>query len=317
MPKIQPAVMRMWFHIDANNTRNYLDCSLAASAANRRFYRQGHEWVIASMSLHTPASVIGEFDVSKVPDTWVAENAYTKSRSLWMESQNQVLEDQPSIKAKYRDFKVFLDSEMSTASKQAVSNNPAVNNDILLPVDRNNQIAKYGEWVYSSIQLPQDGGAVAPDGVTLHFVGDDITGSKGMIHGYGLSRTRPMDVDPNMPGVGGWMNDVFDVADNLDEIREDLEEENNIPPYRVGNPGEDAEYYPGGSNNQTDGALHAVGFVSGTTVGGKTPIEGGIFKAGLVRFDWDFDTGTTEPVSMWLCVDFVPGTTKGYLTEAM
>jgi hypothetical protein len=322
MPKIQPAVMRMWFHIDANNSRNYIDLSLAASAANRRFYRQGHEWAIASMSLHTPGTVLGEFDVSKVPDTWVAENAYTKSKALWMASQDQVLDEQPSIKAKYRDFKVFLDQEMTTADKQAVSNSPAADGDILLPVDRNNQIAKYGEWNYSSIQFPEDGGSSPPDAAVLHFLGADYTigpdqVSKGMIHGYGLSRVRPQDIDPNVPGDGGWMNEVFDVASNLEEVREDIEQENNVPPYRVGVAGEEEEYYPGGENNQTDSALHSVGFVSDTTVGGKTHIEGGLFKCGLVRFDWDFITDSTDPVSMFLCVDFVPGMTKGYMAEAM
>ena len=193
---VQPAVTRLWFHIDPSNTRNYVDLSLACSAANRRFYRQGLKWAVAGMSLHTGINVTGEFDVSKVPDTWMAQNAYEKSKMLWMKSQDQVLDDQPSIKARYRDFKVFLDQEMTTSVKQIVSQSPAVSNSIMLPVDRNDQIAKNGEWVYSSIQLPVDGGASNPDAVQLHFVGADYTVgtdqiSKGMIHGYGLSRSRP------------------------------------------------------------------------------------------------------------------------------
>lgn len=313
--KMQPAVMRLWFHIDPNNSRNYVDLSLACSAANRRFYRQGLTWAVAGMSLHTGSATTGNFDVSKVPDTWVAQNAYTKSKELWLKSQNQVLDDQPSIPARYRDFKVFLDQEMTVATKQAVSTAPAVDNDIMLPVDRNNQIAKYGEWIYSSIQFPVDGGSAAPEARNLHFVGGDYsTVSKGMIHGYGLSRTRPQDIDPNTPGEGGWMNDVFDVADNLDEIREDVEEENNVPPYRVGVAGETEEYYPGGENNQTDSALHAVCFVSGTTVGGKTHVDGGMFNAGLIRFDWDLTPN--DDTSMYLAIDLVPGDHRGYLAEA-
>lgn len=319
---VQPAVTRLWFHIDPSNTRNYVDLSLACSAANRRFYRQGLKWAVAGMSLHTGINVTGEFDVSKVPDTWMAQNAYEKSKMLWMKSQDQVLDDQPSIKARYRDFKVFLDQEMTTSVKQIVSQSPAVSNSIMLPVDRNDQIAKNGEWVYSSIQLPVDGGASNPDAVQLHFVGADYTVgtdqiSKGMIHGYGLSRSRPQDIDPNTPGDGGWMNDVFDVADNLDEIREDIEDENNVPPYRVGTAGEAEEYYPGGDNNQTDASLHAVCFVSGTTVGGKTRVDGGLFNCGLIRFDWNlqgFDP--QDPGSMYLAIDLVPGTHKGYMAEA-
>jgi len=313
--KLQPAVTRLWFHIDPNNTRNYVDLSLACSAANRRFYRQGLRWAVAGMSLHTQANTIGAFDVSKVPDSWIAQNAFEKSKMLWMKSQEQVLEDQPSIAARYRDFKVFLDQEMTVATKQAVATLPAVQNDIMLPVDRNNQIAKYGEWIYSSIQFPVDGGSSAPVARNLHFVGADYsTVSKGMIHGYGLSRSRPQDFDPNTPGDGGWMNEVFDVADNLEDIREDVIDENNKPPYRVGEPEEIDEYYPGGENNQTDAALHAVAYVSGTTVGGKTRVEGGMFNCGLIRFDWDLTPGTDT--SMFLAIDLVPGTHKGYMAEA-
>ena len=240
------------------------------------------------MSLHTAEGVVGDFDVSKVPDTWMAKNAYDKSKALWMKSQDQVLDDQPSISARYRDFKVFLDQEMTEATKQAVSTNPADDDDIMLPVDRNNQIAKDGEWIYSSIQFPVDGGSSAPASRVLHFVGADYsTVSKGMIHGYGLSRSRPQDIDPNSPGDGGWMNEVFDVADNLDEIREDVEDENNVPPYRVGVAGSTDEFYPGGADNQTDSALHAVSFVSTSTVGGKTRVDGGMFNCGLIRFDWN------------------------------
>lgn len=323
---IQPAVTRLWFHIDPNNTRNYVDLSLACAAANRRFYRQGLKWAIAGMSLHTGSNTTGDFDVSKVPDSWMAANAYEKSKMLWMKSQDQVLDDQPTIKARYRDFKVFLDQEMTASTKQAVSTAPAVNDTIMLPVDRSNQVARFGEWTYSSLQLPVDGGSAAPDAVNLHFVGADYTVgtnqvSKGMIHGYGLSRSRPQDVDPNTPGDGGWMNDVFDVADNLDEIREDIEDENNAPPYKVGTPGETEEYYPGGENNQTDGALHAVCFVSGTTVGGKTRVDGGLFNCGLIRFDWNLNPATVDPpvapdTSMYLAIDLVPGTHKGYMAEA-
>lgn len=316
MTKLAPAVTKLWFHIDPSNSRNYVDLSLACSAANRRFYRQGLTWAVSGMTLHTGSGTTGEFDVSKVPDTWMAQNAYEKSKMLWMKSQDQVLDDQPTIAARYRDFKVFLDGEMVTSDKQAVSVAPAQDDDIMLPVDRNNQIAKTGEWNYSSFQLPVDGGSAAPDTRSLHFVGaNQGTLSNGMIHGYGLSRSRPQDIDPNTPGEGGWMNDVFDVADNLDEIREDIEEENNVPPYRVGTPGENEEYYPGGENNQTDGQLHSVSFVSGTTVGGKTRVEGGLFNCGLIRFDWNLISDLPN-TSMYLAIDLVPGPSKGYLTEA-
>ena len=318
--KIQPAVTRLWFNVGTTNTLNFVDLSLAASAANRRFYRQGTTWAVAGMSLHvgnTEEDVAkGDFTVSKVPDTWVAKNAHTKAKSLWMKSQDQVLDDQPSVAAKYRDFKVYLDDDMLGATIQSSSSSPATNGQIMLPVDRADLSAKIGDWTYSTIQFPTDGGSSAPVEWSMHMVGADentqSATSRGIIHGYALSRSRPHDIDPNTPTDGGWMNEVFDVADNLDEIRADVSENNDAPPYRVGDEASSDEYYPGGENNCPDAALHSISFVSGTTVGGKTNVEGGMFGLGLMRFDWDW---TTTPASVYLAIDLVPGHYKGYLTE--
>ncbi len=317
--KMSPAITRLWFHIDPKNTVNFVDLSLACSAANRRFYRQGTTWAVAGMALHAGPGITGVFDTSKIPDTWVAKNAHSKSKSLWMKSQDQVLDDQPSIAAKYRDFKICIDTNMSTSSIQDSTADPANNGEIMLPVDRQNFTSKIGEWVYSTIQLPTDGGSAAPDEILLHMVGADVGSapnivSAGMIHGYGLSRSRPQLVEPNTPTEGGWMNDVFDVADVNDEIRIDVSNNNDIPPYRVGDVDVVDEFYPGGENNQPSTALHAVNYVTGTTVGGKSHIAGGMFGCGLLRFDWDL-VDTNSIGSMYLAIDLVPGGYKGYLTE--
>ncbi len=317
--KIQPAVTRLWFNVGTGNTLNFVDLSLAASAANRRFYRQGTTWAVAGMSLHVGSTdpsdpATGDFTISKVPDTWIAKNAHTKAKALWMKSQDQVLDEQPSVAAKYRDFKVYLDDDMIGANIQGVSASPAANGEIMLPVDSGDYTAKIGEWIYSTIQLPDSGGMLPPTEVNLHMVGADETGaveSRGIIHGYALSRARPHDIDPNVPTSGGWMNDVFDVADNLDEIRLDVTDNNDLPPYRVGDETSSDEYYPGGVNNQPEAALHSISFVISSTVGGKTPVEGGMFGCGLMRFDWDIKNAD----SIYLAIDLVPGHYKGYLTE--
>ena len=326
MAKMAPSVTRLWFHIDPTNRTNYLDISLAVSAANRRFYRQSTTWAVAGFSLVTGSDTIGEVEISKIPDTWAAKNAHSKSKSLWFKSQDQVLDDSPSLKAKYNDFKINLDADMLNASIQGAAATPVADGDIMLPVDRQNFTAKIGEWVYSTLQLPTDGGSAAPDEVQLHMVGANVgtapnITSVGMIHGYGLARSRPQLIEPNTPTDGGWMNDVFDVADNLDEIRLDVTDNNDVPPYRVGDsqttPTE--EFYPGGENNQPSAALHSINFVTGTTVGGKTHMEGGMFHCGLVRFDYTMTaasgTGSPSDTSMWLALDLVPGNYKGYLTE--
>lgn len=313
---VQPAVTRLWFRIDGQSTNNYVDLSLACSAANRRFYRQGLTWAVAGMSVLTTPDTSGDapkgdFTVAKIPDTWVAKNAHTKAKMLWMKSQQQVLADQPSVAAKYRDFKVYLDDDMVGSVIQD-TNTPATTGQTLMPVDSQDFITKKGEWIYSTIQLPEAGGSAQPVEITMHMLGNDDANSRGIIKGYGLSRTRPQAVDPNTPTAGGWMNDVFDVADNLDEIREDVTENNDVPPYRIGAVTEAIEYYPGGQNNAPSAALHSINLVSGTTIGGKTHVEGGMFACGLMRIGWDLKAVDT----VYLAIDLVPGTQKGYLTEA-
>jgi len=311
--KIQPAPTRMWFRIDCDNTSNYIDISLAASAMNRRFYRQGTNWAVAGMTLHTQ-NTTGIVEVSKVPDTWMARNSHTKAKELWFKANDQVLDDEPSIKAKYNDFKISLDSDMVRNTIQS-GNDAAADGEIMMPVDSGDAVTKYGEWVYSVFQIPDQGGSNPPIEKGLHMVGPDDTDSFGLITGYGLSRSRPQLLDPNVPTLGGWMNTVFDVADNLDDIREDLTEDNDVPPYRVGSDMDvdpSLEYYPGGVNNVPSAALHSLTYITSTTVGGKTPIEGGTFGCGLIRFDWDLNTDTED---MYLAVDLVPGNYKGYLTE--
>jgi hypothetical protein len=325
--KTTPAVTRLWFHINSRNDYNYVDLSLAASIANRRFYRQSSQWAVAGMSLHTFADSAtptvapnGSFTVQKIPDTWVAHNAHTKAKSLWMQSQRQVLDENPSIKGKYNDFKIFMDEDMTGSSIQGIGTSAAADTEILVPVDALNNATRVGEWIYSTVQLPDDGGSNPPTEVTMHMVGDDVTSapeSRSIIHGYALSRSRPQKHDPNIPSDGGWMNDVFDVADNLDEIREDVTENNDVPPYRVGDandplPSQDAEFYPGGPNNVPGNALHSRQFISASTIGGKTHIEGGLFGCGLMKFNWNISDAQG---SMYLAIDLVPGNYKGYLTE--
>jgi hypothetical protein len=317
--KMSPSVTRLWFHIiPQRGTSNYVDLSLAASVANRRFYRQSTNWAVAGMSLHAGTGTSGSFVTSKVPETWVAANAHSKAKRMWMDSQKQVLDNEPSIKARYNDFKIYLDKNMAQATLQDVSASPANAEEILMPIDRQNNTAKPGEWAYSNIVIPVDGGASAPLEYKMFMVGDDDTANNAVsiIHGYGLSRSRPQQEEPNVPSPGGWMNDIFDVADNLDEIRADVIDENDTPPYRVGDDTGQfpsvGEFYPGGEQNVPNSQIHAKNFLTTTTVGGKTHVQGGMFPCGLIRFDWDISSDE----NLYLAIDLVPGAYKGYLTEA-
>ena len=104
--KIQPAVKTMAFNLPifASST---VDLSQCASILNRRFYRQGLNWAVAGFTFFTTGN--GSIDIAKIPDTWVASNAWMKGFAAWNELNDRALAEVESIKPKFTDFKVFMD----------------------------------------------------------------------------------------------------------------------------------------------------------------------------------------------------------------
>jgi hypothetical protein len=219
-----------------------------------------------------------------------------------------------------------LDGDMATSTLQI--DVVPTNNQILQPVDCMYNLPftdganATAEWMYSDIQIPTDGGALPPEEFGLHIVGPDLSGanqSKGMIRGYGLSRSRPINTgEPNAPGEG-WMTQLFDLADNLEEVRDDIISDNDRPPYPVednvgGSPYNEA--YPGGTNYSTE----VVGYASfGVSSGANAQsvfqrsIKGGMFPCGLIEIKSDL----TGPSYYDLIVHLVPGHHRGYLCQPM
>lgn len=320
--KNEPAVMNMSFTGVATGT-NYIDLSMAASILNRRSYKQGINWTVAGFTITTAGlTAPGTVTVCKVPTTWVAYNAWVKSKAMWDKMNDQVLDEEPSIEAKYADFKVALNALMVEATVQGNILLPT-SGQILVPTDctYSNPSTNGSEWVYSRIQIPTDGGSSAPVEHMLHFVGPDdttATDSVGMIHGYAMSRARPVNTgEPSVPADGGWMQELFDVADNLEEIRDDIGGENDRPPYPVGNSASSAEYYPGGANHlpgtEVVGYASFGGQASTGSITAQRSIRGGQFPCGLL----ELKSTLVGPAFYDIIVHMVPGPHRGYLCEPM
>lgn len=327
--KIEPAVMRMTFSIPTDPTgaatTQFLDLSLAASIANRRFYRQGINWAVAGIKL--TAQGTGNVRTSKVPTTWVAGNAWEKSFRMWQKMNDQVLDDEPSIQGRYHDFKVYADSTMVGAAVQQ-DGFTGLGPFILTPVDSGGNLTKgdytgavapRADWAYSKIQIPNDPTTGLTDEHFLHFVGPEVANvSVGLIEGYAKSRSRPQEQDPNVPVGEGWMNELFDLGENNEEIRDDLVDDNDRPPYAVIGAASSRESYPGGSEEFPQ--LQYVDFseFTATTVSGTNYIQGGNYPCGLIRFDIDNDaTASGGFGNLLIQVDLVPGHHRGYLCEPM
>lgn len=316
MKKMEPAVETLYFRTsnvpaaagtDPGRADFYIDLSQCASLVNRRFYRQGINWAVGGMKLFTagPTSLV----VQKIPNTWMAFQAYKKAFDAWNRQQMEAIEEAggESAIAAFRDFKIFADVDHVTAT---FANN-------LLPHDLQEPLPQpyaVGEWEASQIVIPNAGAPGVNDERFLHMVGANFNNpglSRGIIEGYADSRAYPQSPDPvspNLDSTNNWMAQMFDVGDNIGDVLDNATDRNDNLPY----PQVD---YPGGENQAPTLQLHAQTTVTGTTIGGMTQIKGGTFPCGLIKIAIaNLDTVARGYV---FTIDLIPGTHRGYMCEKM
>lgn len=315
--KPQPAVMQMTFELPASSAA-YIDLALAASIANRRGYKQQDcNWVVGSFELFNPIETSnGTVTIQKLPETWVLDNAYAKSKAIWDRMNDQVLDQEPSIQGAYHDFKIAMDADQLVQTIQCDANPTG---KILTPQDAfagftkadfTGGVAPLADWNYSQITIPNDGGVGgATTSYYLHAVGDDGATSKSMIKGYARSRSRPLDPDPNVPTIEGWMTELFNDGEQLDELRDIIADDNDLVPYALAGAATSLEYYPGGSLEQPTLQMHSLCNFTATTVSQKNSIMGGMFRNGLMKI-----TNQVDNAVVLIC-HMVPGDHRGYMVE--
>ena len=318
--KLQPAVKTLAFNmpIFANN---YIDLSQCASLVNRRFYRQGLNWAVAGFTFFTAGT--GSIQISKIPDTWVASNAWHKGFAAWQKMNNEALDETDSVRPKFLDFKVFMDELHHTAG--VIGN--------LLPVDASGNVAVAGEWEYSEIVVPF--GPASP-GNTANFAikwtGANYNGAVdpvvSLIEGYASSRALPQQYDPNTPNDAAdadgstpenWLGALQNEGtDQHSEVLADMITENNQAPYPFEGDGSSIDtQYPGGANQLPGLEVHDTLLVTSTTVGGKTTSSGSNFQGGLIRIDTNVNAPISETSGVSCLVHLVAGPHRGYMCQKM
>ena len=331
---MEPAVQTFTFNlpiVPAGTTATiYADLSQVASLLNRRFYRQGINWAVAGFKVSTGAGSLGSVTVSKLPNTWVMSNAWTKSFKTWQKMNNEALAENESVRPRFLDFKIYADS---THHALGFTNN-------LLPVSLNGAYAP-GEWESSKIHVPfaTATGGIPPNAVQeleliatgSSFAGiSPVTGinSVSLIEGYAASRALPDVVDPNVPGDNddtdgttpeNWMAALFNEGtQQIADVLTDMSLENNKAPYPFEGDGVNTDtQYPGGANQGPGLQLHDSTFITTTTIGGDTRLKGGNFPCGLVRIDYSAFVGSQDSQFPVLQIDLIPGSHRGYLCEPM
>ncbi len=325
--KVQPAVKTLTFDIPSapEQTNLYIDLSQCASIMNRRFYRQGLNWAVAGFTWYTVAD--GAMRINKIPDTWIASNAWEKGFHAWQKMNNEALEEADSVKPKFLDFKVYMNADHHSSG---VANNllPRIGSNVGTPVTP-------GEWDYASIYTPNvidtqpAAGTDTMNEFDIIWTGANFPGAGAsghnavsLIEGYAASRGLPDILDPNAPAdasdaSGGtphnWLSAMFNDGTTQDtEVLTDLITENNQAPYPFENDGVHTDtQYPGGANQAPGLQEAAIAFVTTTTIGGRTELPGENFQGGLINVEFTH-TGTSV-----LQIHLVPGHHRGYLAEPM
>jgi hypothetical protein len=332
--KIEPAVKTFVYNYSVpSNTlqNNTIDLSQCASLLNRRFYRQGINWAVSSIKVLTSGSTTGLIGISKLPETWVMSNAWEKGFRAWLRMNDEALDETPSVKPRFMDYKVYADTIQHTAGFGA---NLLPTADLLAGTP-----ATAGEWESSKMIIPLTGPSVADPGQTTEreiiAVGGNYPGvsaatglnAVSLIEGYANSRALPNIVDPNVPddaadADGGtaenWLAATFnDGTQQTDDVIAVAIDENNLAPYPFENDGVNLDtMYPNGENQLTGLQIHDIDTITGTTVGGITRIKGGLFPCGLVRVDVQ-NTSPDTSMGVNLLIELVPGHHRGYLCEPM
>lgn len=315
----QPAVTQLRYKI--NEGDSYVDIARDLSRINRRLYEQSRTYAIANVSWTYETKVpTAATDVTAVSlfaytagDSWIVQNSFTKAHALWKNMQKLVLKDNPSIKGKWHDFKIYLDAQMKTGT-------------ILDPLDGANNPVMIGEWNYSTFVMPQHevdpatGEPLPAVEVEAHIVGDDstsplATGSTvSLVKAYGQSRATVQPIDPNVPSTmsDSFFNLLTDSGSQEPELADVIEDENDQPPY-------DDSYYPGGSVNAPTAWLQQKGYASQYSFQGNLPgfmAECGLIKFDLAAVDMNGDKVEVAP-ECELLITLVPGTYKGVASLPM
>ena len=317
--KLEPAVQTITCTVPAGIST--ADLSQMASLVNRRFYRQGINWVVAGFRVFKPTATeegaVG-FLVSRLPNTWVMGNAWEKAFRHWQELNKRAVAAGESLPGRFTDFKVYMDSIHHTAGSGAN----------LLPLDASGNIATAGEWEYSKFVIPDTTTPGTADNREVIAVGASFPGNSpasgfnavSLIEGYASSRALPSVLDPNTPADAADVNGVspenwLGALDNEGNVQiaivsGDLTTENNIAPYPFENDGTNVDtMYPGGANQLPELQLVDAAYFSSGTNSNKLFLKGDNFPCGLIRFVSDQE--------VTVCIDLVPGTHRGYLCEPM
>lgn len=269
--KIQPAITDLYFKADPktdNDHRMYIDTMRELSKINRRMYSQAKMVAYQGMTFIwkqdpiNPVATI-ELKIATAGNTWTVQNAYVKGHALWNQMQELVLDDNPSLKGKWHDFKIQYSGNQSAARTLACR-------------DASGALIADGEWNIATYVMPQHEVDPVPDPVTGNLnplaalevtpvlIGDDTSTKRSLVKAYQESRATVQPVDPNVPATvsTSFFNLLTDSGSQEPELADVIIDENDEPPY-------DQDNYVGGDTNGKFGSIVGYSAISSAEVDGR------------------------------------------------
>lgn len=295
MAKIQPCERIIQFTLAAAADGQVLDVMQALSMQNRKAFRQCMEVGIETVEIYGTDTGSGYVDVHRIPQTWVTANAIVKARAMWLEQQNEVLEETDgwSARAKYRDFKIYYNADHADGSVSSLYPDSYLSLADAQAIDAG---AQY-DWDYSDVLLPNfqgtPGNSVA---MPLTAIGSDNGGnSASVVEAYAESRARPHPIDPSIVAEsgsayleGGLYSEMQDLGEIVEPLQDNIRFENSSPPYIIGGVDSQFEFYPAGSQNPAGAG------------GVNTGLNGTLQDRLLLRSSTALATDQTGPFSAFL-----------------
>ena len=129
--------------------------------------------------------------------------------------------------------------------------------------------------------------------------------SIGLILSYGESRATVQTIDPNVPTAASAdpLVNLFDYGTTIDDVIDNLEDENDRPPYSM-------IAYPGGSSNLPKPLVVQMT----TLVDGRATM--GSFSALMGHLEIELKSGLPEDL-ISILVEIAPGNYRGIKSEAI
>jgi len=285
--------------VPGTETSHFIDLARDLSRVNRRLYRAGRDYHVKKITIvssNTP-NLGNRVSVSTAPDSWVSRGAWHRAYKAWKE-MNKTATGQLSgnIAGTWADFKIFLSADMAGATLPS-------------PLDNGgNAIAAALDWDVSTFVTPD--GTTTDDEFYATLLGDHVgaAGSRtsvGLIRSYGESRATVQLTDPAVPATASAdpLVNLFDYGTTIDDVIDNMEDENDQPPYSQVN-------YPGGATSHPKPIV-----IHDTTIVDGHAMMGG-FSALMGHLEFEIKSAIPEDVFSVL-IELAPGKYRGIKADVI